>query len=90
MMMIIYSEFPLLGKMFSCLRCRVVTVVADMNCDTVLDETSVAAVCSRCYTVILCRVQSINQFYASVYVCMQRRVAVILKFILSNSSSQIA
>jgi hypothetical protein len=28
MMMIIYSEFPLLGKMFSCLRCRVVTVVA--------------------------------------------------------------
>jgi hypothetical protein len=23
--MIIYSEFPLLGKMFSCLRCRVVT-----------------------------------------------------------------
>jgi hypothetical protein len=28
MMMVIYSEFPLLGKMFSCLRCRVVTVVA--------------------------------------------------------------
>jgi transcription elongation factor Elf1 len=27
MMMIIYSEFPLLGKMFSCLRCRAVTVV---------------------------------------------------------------
>jgi hypothetical protein len=26
MMMIIYSEFPLLGKMFSCLRCRVVTI----------------------------------------------------------------
>jgi hypothetical protein len=26
MMMIIYSEFPLLGKMFSCLRCRVVTM----------------------------------------------------------------
>jgi hypothetical protein len=25
MMMIIYSEFPLLGKMFPCLRCRVVT-----------------------------------------------------------------
>jgi hypothetical protein len=25
MMMVIYSEFPLLGKMFSCLRCRVVT-----------------------------------------------------------------
>jgi hypothetical protein len=25
MMMIIYSEFPLLGKLFSCLRCRVVT-----------------------------------------------------------------